>query len=176
MPGEFLHPETVLKQLGVRKGMKVADFGCGAGYFAMLFGKIVGEEGKVAAVDVMEEALQSVRSKMQIEKIGNVNAIRGNLEVMGGSKLDNESQDLVFLANVLFQSNKKLEILKEASRVAKIGGVVVLINWKPNVPLGPSADLKFSPETAKELAEKAGLKLEKEFSAGNYHYGLIFKK
>lgn len=173
--GGFLRPEDVLAQLDIYEGMKIADFGCGSGYFTIILAKRVGEKGTVSAVDVLESALNIVESKAKSEDIKNIKLIRANLEVVGSSKIENESQDMVLLANILFQSNKKEKILEEAKRVLKEGGDLVVIDWIPE-KMKSEQVFKLSKEEMKSLVEKMGFKFNKEFYAGGFHYGLLFKK
>lgn len=173
--GGFLRPEEVLAQLDIYEGMKVADFGCGSGYFTILLAKKVGEKGEVWAIDVLESALNTVKSKAKAENLENIKFIRANLEVVGSSKILNDSQDVVLLANVLFQSNKKDKILEEAKRILKENGDLVVIDWIPE-KMKTEQVFKLSKEEMKELVEKSGFKFSKEFYAGGFHYGLLFKK
>jgi len=50
-----------------------------------------------------------------------------------------------------------------------------VVDWKPDSPQGPEEG-RVSEKEVENLAEESGLKLEKEFEAGIYHYGLVFKK
>jgi ubiquinone/menaquinone biosynthesis C-methylase UbiE len=47
----------------IEPGQTVLDLGCGPGTFSLAMAKMVGESGKVIAVDVQEEMLQIVREK-----------------------------------------------------------------------------------------------------------------
>lgn len=181
--GGFLQPEAVLAQLDIKEGMKIADFGCGHGYFSILLSRAVGKTGKVFAVDVLTEALEAVRSKAQQNNLTNLETIRGNLELTMGSKLPPDSVELVLLHNVLFQSQKKDDILKESKRVLSPGSKLVLIDWLPDLQdvqkdefkLGPQ-DGRISAGEAKYLAQGAQFDFLRQFDAGKYHYGLIFGK
>lgn len=180
--GGFLRPENVLAQLDIRKGMKIADFGSGSGYFTILLAQQVGGEeedeekkGEVIAVDVLESALTSTEAKAKDSNLSNIKFIRANLEVVGSTKIEENSQDMVFLANILFQSNKKEKILEEAKRVLKEGGSLVVIDWFPE-KLKSESLYKLSKEEMKKLVELQGFKFDREFNAGNFHYGLLFKK
>jgi len=175
--GGFLHPEKVLSQAGVAAGMRVADFGCGHGYFAIPAARLVGNNGEIFAVDVLNEALDAVRAQTQEQGIVNIKTQRGNLEAPAGSKLPEASMDMVLLHNVLFESQKKGNIIKEAKRVLRSSGAFHLIDWLPSVDLLlPPKGWRVEPEEAKKLAEQEGFVFKNSFDAGEYHYGLTFIK
>ncbi|RJQ13748.1 class I SAM-dependent methyltransferase [Candidatus Parcubacteria bacterium] len=174
--GAFLRPELVLPQLPLQNGFSVADFGAGSGYFTILMAQRVGPEGKIYAVDVLSEALEAVRSRAKMIGVANIETKRADLEVYGSTGIADGSIDMVLIANVLFQSQKKDEVLKEASRMLKTGGFLVLIDWhKENFPYSHGG-WPFNEEDAKKFCEKAGMKFDKKIDAGAYHWGLIFKK
>lgn len=172
--GGFMKPDEVLGNLNVQKGMQVADFGCGAGYFTIPLATRVGRQGVVYAIDVQDTALESVRGRAKMHSLLNIETIQANLEKERGSGLKDHSVDMVVLANILFQSRQKDAILKEASRVVKKKGSIVLVEWEEDVSFGPDAAYRITKDQLKEIAREAGLVLEKEFSAGSSHYGLAF--
>jgi len=174
--GGFLAPVKIIESLGViQKGMKVADFGCGHGYFTIPLAKKVGESGKIYAIDVVPETLEAVNSRMKTEGIKNIEIKRGNLEKNGGSCLEEESCDIVFIANLLFQAEEDEKIVQEAKRILKPSGRVIFIEWRQDAPLGPIGK-RVKAEEAKKLFENENLLFEKTFATDNYHYGLIFIK
>lgn len=175
--GGFINPEKVIGQLDIKPGMVVADLGCGHGYFTLPIAKIVGRNGRVYAVDVLTEALESVHSRAQLENAINIETVRGNLEAPLGSRLADGSADLTLLHNVLFESQKKSAIIREAKRVLKLGGTFVLIDWrKDNPSFGPQAGWRISLDEARALAQEEGFAFNRVFDVGEYHYGLIFIK
>ncbi len=175
--GGFLDPERIVEGFGIKMGMSIADFGCGAGYFAILIAERVGEKGKVFALDVQEHALDSVRAKARALGLDNLETIRTNLEIPGSSSLGDNSQDSVMVHNVLFQSSKKKLILSEAYRILKSGGTLVALEWTKGAGgFGPPDELRLSSDDIESLAREVGFGLESKFEAGQFHFGVIFKK
>ena len=81
------------------------------------------------------------------------------------------------LANTLYQSHKRVEILREAVRLLKKGGKLVIVEWKNiALPFGPPLNERVRADLLKQNCPKLGLKLEKDFFVGHFHFGLIFIK
>ena len=169
---EFLNPSEVLKQFKLKKGMVAADFGCGAGGWAIPLAKKL-EEGKIYAIDILEEPLSALRAKIKLEKIFNIETIKSDVEKT--SRLISESCDLVLMTNLLFECEDKKSVLEEGKRVLKKGGKILIVDWQKDNPLTKEIE-KVDFEKIKKIAKEIGLKLEKEFEAGVYHYGLVFSK
>lgn len=176
-PGGFINPDSIAASFGISPGMSIADFGSGTGFFTVLMAQKTGETGKVYALDVQEAPLESVRSRAKAANVENIETKRVNLEVPNGSKLSDGSQDLVLMANVLFQSPDKPSIIKEASRITKSGGRVVAICWKKGTAgFGPPDSLRNTEEEIKAMGESSGLIFSSNIDAGKFHYGIIFTK
>jgi ubiquinone/menaquinone biosynthesis C-methylase UbiE len=166
---EFLNPEKVLEKLDLNKKMVAADFGCGSGGWAIPLAKRV---KWVYAIDIQEEPLSALRGRMRMEKVFNIDPLKGNVE--GKTTLISESCDLVLMTNLLFQVDDIKKVFEEAKRVLKKGGKILIVDWKENAEIGP--EKRVSVEKIKEVAKEMELNFEKEFDAGIYHFGLIFSK
>ena len=172
MNRRFIDPEEVLKQLKLEKNMTACDFGSGSGGWALPLAKKL-EEGKIYAIDILEEPLSALRAKIKLGKILNIEVIKSDVEKT--SRLLPESCDLVLMTNLLFQCENKKSALEEGKRVLKPGGKILVVDWKEETPLGPKGG-RVSPEEVKALAKELNLKVEKEFEAGLYHWALILVK
>lgn len=172
--GGFINQDEIIKAIGIKNGMIIVDLGCGAGYFTIPMARMLNNTGKVYAVDVLSAALDSVLSQKKLYGLLNVETIRANVEVLGGTKIPDGKADLVILANILFQCADQDSVFQEAKRILAPEGKIVVIDWVPNnAALGPKFESCISEETAKKVAIKNGLKAIKELPTGSTHYGFI---
>ena len=171
---DFLKVSEVLNHLEIRKDMVAAEFGCGLAEFAILLAKKM-PSGRVYALDIQEEKLSVLKSRLLAEKVQNVTSLLCDLEALRGSTLPDESLDIVLIPNILFQAENKYAIIEEATRVLKLNGQMLVIDWLAGGPFSPKKGLIASWEL-KEMAEGLKLSFKKEFSAGDYHFALLFVK
>lgn len=174
----FMDPEKIVSLLGFDTGDVVADFGCGTGYFDFPVARKIGHEGKVWAFDIRKEKLETVESQAKLAGLTNIETKRANLEAEGGSGLPDASCDWVILANMLFQNKDKSVILKEAKRILKDSGSIIVIEWDngKKCPVGPDEKLIIPKESMVELFQSIGLKASAKIPVSSFHYGLILKK
>lgn len=170
----FLDPKSVLKKLKIKSDMTAVDFGSGSGGWVMPLAEKL-ENGKVFAIDILEEPLSALKSKLRSVGFDNVETVQSNVEDPNGSKLFSDSCDLVLMTNILFQVNDKEAVLKEGKRVLRENGRILVVDWKANQFFGPGKS-EVSAKEIKDLAKKLSLKVEKEFEAGPCHWGLILVK
>src|SRR5580698_1467968 len=71
-------PSIVLDALKLRGGETVVDLGAGSGYFTFRIAPRVGRAGKVLAVEIQDEMLQTIRQRAQALKVTNVEAVKGS--------------------------------------------------------------------------------------------------
>ncbi len=172
----FLNPSEVVKLLPLKEGMKVADFGCGSGYFSLAIAKFVQPGGKVIALDIWKPSLDSLKFRAQTAGLGSIIKTQwADLEKERGSQLPNNSCDLVLISNILFETENKEAVLKEARRVLKPEGFIALIEWEVNQL--PSRELlhPIAKDDALILLDKYGFKIERELPLGPTHYGFLAK-
>jgi len=153
--------------------MVAADFGCGGGGWTVPLAKIL-EDGRVWAVDIQSDVLSALESKLQLHRIYNVKKVVADIE-RGVPQISSSSVDLVLMSNLLFQVDDKEAVFKEAERVLKERGKLLVVDWVENAPFGPKEGT-ITPEKVKEIAQKFSFRFERELHAGGYHYALLFVK
>jgi len=168
----FLNPSQIIKSLPIRGDIIVCDFGCGSGGWVVPVSKML-SGGTVYAIDILEDAISALNGKISAEGLFNITTMLGDVEK--GVKIKDDFLDLVFMTNLLFQVNDKKFVLGEGKRTLKQGGTILIIDWDKDAPVGPK-QAGISLEETKAIAEEIGLKPEKEFKAGNFHWGLILRK
>lgn len=172
----FLNPQTIVNLLPLAENMTIADFGCGTGYFSLELAKKIKPNGKVIALDIWKPSLESLSFKAKIEGLNNIiKPIWANLEMDKGSGLDNASCDLVFMANILFEVKNKQQLIKEAQRILKPEGFLVIIEWEPDKLPNKQFLFPINKQETIELVENFNFQLERELMVAVTHYGLLFK-
>ncbi len=173
----FTNPEQNINYLHLREGMQVADLGAGTGAYTIASAQRVDEFGKVYAVEVQKEFISKIKNMALQAGLENVEVIWGDIEELGGTKIADNMIDAVILSNVLFQVEDKDGLVAETKRILKSGGKVLVVDWQESFSgLGPQPENIVSKMEAKKIFGSAGLAFEKEFDAGDNHYGLIYVK
>ena len=175
-PAGFLDTQRIISELQLAEGMHVGDFGAGSGYFTVDAAKHVGQEGRVYAVDVQTGPLEAIQSKAETMALENVQVVRADLEVVGGTNIPADALDVVLLANVLFQSQKKEDIIKEAYRTLKDGGKLLVIDWKKGAGGAVPDELRSDPADMRKIVESQGLTFARDIDAGQYYFGQVYTK
>lgn len=174
---ELIDLKSILKRVGLTKGMAVAELGCGTGYFSILASDEVGSDGRVYAIDILKSALAAVMREVRKRNIKNIVPVWSNIEVFHGARqIQDGSVDVDLVINTLFMSKKHLEFMRESARMLKKGGVLVIVEWKKNGKFGPPAEDRVEPEEIKKVTVGQGLEFVEAFDAGPYHWGQIYRK
>lgn len=170
----FSDPERVVGEFGLAPGMTVADLGAGSGAYALAMARRPGV--KVIAVEVQKDLVERLASEARTRHL-DLEVVWGDIEKLGGTKLRDGSVDLALLANVLFQTSGKYTAALEVKRLLRSGGRAVIIDWSDSFGgLGPKQSEVIKPETTTEIFAQAGFRKERDFVAGDHHWGIIFVK
>ncbi len=175
-PEEFVRPENVIEDWGLKKGDHVADFGSGHGFLTLPIARAVGAEGKVYALDIQKPTLDIIRSRARLLHLLNIECIWADLEHTGGSKLKDAFIDFVVIANIAFQVESKDVMFKEAHRILRPTGRLAVIEWNERSRIGPPRELRVPKKKIIELAQLTGFHFDREFNADANHYGILFAK
>ena len=102
--------EELLAHVGLRAGLRVLDYGCGHGTYAIPAARLVGEQGTVCAVDRDAKAVASMRAKAQSERMGNIQAIKASqpADLPPGSAFH-----VILLYDVLQMVDEQAELLRQ---------------------------------------------------------------
>lgn len=170
------NPEQNILHLGIKEGMRVADFGAGMGFYSKAVSTKVGYTGKVYAIEVQKNLVKKLESEIKQWGITNIECIWGDIERRGGTKISDGSMDRIIISNVLFQSEDKMGLISEARRILKKDGEILLVDWSDSFGgMGPKSENVITENMAKELFEKKGFKFIEKISTNAHHYGIIFK-
>ena len=155
--------EEFLRKIGVRESQTILDFGCGRGNYALPAAGIVGEEGRVYALDKNQRALDELMQRVEGERLRNVTRIdtSGEVEI----HLEDGSADVVLLYDIFWYfpltDERLLKLLSEVYRVTADGG---LLSVYPK---------HINSEQLRDKIESAGFKLEGKYCGRLIHDGNI---
>lgn len=162
----------LLRSLGVSEGKAMADLGCGPGFFTLPASELVGPTGKIYAVDVQQEMVDDLRTRLAQQGATNV-AVRRSSELE--PSIPQRSVDLALLAFVLHEIDQRSSFLLAAKRLLREGGRIAVIEWeKIETPVGPPLDMRVTADEIIADAAAAGLALEEQRSLHEWHYLLTF--
>lgn len=122
---DFIYPyiDKRVKKFGVEPGMTVVDYGCGPGRYTIRFAKMVGEQGKVFAIDIHELAVKAVKKKIDKYGLQNVTAV---LADGYDSTLPDEIADVVCAIDMFHIIKDPAEFLAELKRITKKDGLLII--------------------------------------------------
>ena len=167
----------VLDSLGCRDiSGDAVEFGCGYGIFSIPLAQRT--RGRVFALDI--DPLMVTATEARALQFGLKNIVVEQRDfVAQGCGREPGSASLVLLFNILHIEDP-VDLLEEARRVLRPGGMVGVIHWNYDVrtPRGPPLDIRPKPEQCREWGEQAGLRwVRDQVLAGSpWHWGMVFER
>lgn len=125
----------LLPALKIQPGEVVADVGAGSGYYTFPLAKLVGDKGKVYAVDIQPEMLQIIKQRMKKGKVTNIVPVKGTVS---DPKLPENSVDLILMVDVYHEFSHPFEMTTAMVKALKPGGRLVFVEYRledPKVPI-----------------------------------------
>jgi len=107
----------------LKEGEVVLDLGSGPGFDAFLASPKVGKNGKVIGVDMTDEMLKKARENAKKGNYDNVEFRKGDIEDL---PIDDNSIDAIISNCVINLAPDKEKVFKEAHRVLKNGGRLMI--------------------------------------------------
>ena len=132
--------EALVQRIGINKGMKVLDLGCGDGTTALPAAKLGAD---VLGVDIARNLVEAGNKRAAEQGLTNCRFQEGdasNLRAIAGSRRLISS---ISIFGAMF-APKPFDVAKEMVRVTRPGGRIVMGNWIPNDPTLVAQILKIS--------------------------------
>jgi len=173
----LLNVPLILDQLGVDGTLSdVVELGCGYGTFSLPVARRI--TGTLTTVDIEPEMVRRTANRAAKEGIPNLQCELRDV-MKEGFGLPDGSQDVALLFNIL-HCEHPVALLREAVRVVRPDGNVLVIHWRHDLatPRGPSLDIRPRPEQIIDWAEHTGtLKATGAvIDLPPWHYGLRFHR
>src|SRR5262245_5034531 len=121
--------EALVQRIGVAKGLRVLDVGCGDGTTALPAAKAGAE---VLGVDIARNLVDA--GKKRAAELGLANCKFQQGDVTNLQQIPDGAFDLVVSIFGAMFAPKPLDVAKEMVRVTRPGGRIVMGNWIPNDP------------------------------------------
>jgi len=121
--------EALVAQLGITKGMKVLDLGCGDGTTAIPAARL---GAKVLGVDIASNLVEAGSLRALKEELKNISFEQGDACDLRYQR--DQAFDLVVSIFGAMFAPKPMDVAKEMVRVTKPGGRIVMGNWIPGDP------------------------------------------
>ena len=131
--------EAFVNSLGVTKGLKVLDLGCGDGTTALPEARLGAD---VLGVDIATNLVDAGNKRAKDAGLTNCKFQEGDASNLEG--LQDNSFDLVVSMFGAMFAPKPFEVAKEMVRVTRPGGRIVMGNWIPGDPTLVAQILKIS--------------------------------
>jgi SAM-dependent methyltransferase len=131
--------ESLVKGLGITRGMKVLDLGCGDGTTALPEARLGAD---VLGVDIAKNLVEAGNRRAQGEHLTNCRFQEGDASNL--QDLKDQTFDLVVSIFGAMFAPKPFDVAKEMVRVTRRAGRIVMGNWIPNDPTLVAQILKIS--------------------------------
>jgi SAM-dependent methyltransferase len=131
--------EELVQKLGVARGMKILDLGCGDGTTALPEARLGAD---VLGVDIAANLVEAGNGRAKAEGLANCRFQEGDASDL--RDLKDATFDLVVSIFGAMFAPKPFDVAKEMTRVTRPGGRIVMGNWIPNDPTLVAQILKIS--------------------------------
>lgn len=116
----------ILKTLNIQPGQTIADIGSGGGFFTLLFSQLVGDEGRIYAIDTNQDFLEFINKQAAKQGIANITTVRATEQTI---PLPTHSVDLVFVRNVFHHLQNRTQYFSEAKQLLTSEGRIAIIEF-----------------------------------------------
>jgi FkbM family methyltransferase len=167
---KMLPPRETLIKLGLSDSNKFCDIGAGIGYFSLPAAEIVGQNGKVFAIDISADMLAIIKEKQAEYSVKNIELVESkeyDLNITDGAA------NFAFMCNVLHEIDDKKRFLVEINRILENSGALAIIEWNENRQnFGPQLEERILVKELTAILIDAGFEVQAEYKFSDYFYGI----
>jgi len=118
---DFFKPrKDVLREVDIRPGFNILDYGCGPGSYTIIAAELVGAMGKVYALDIHPLAVKRVQNVASKRGLTNIETIKSDR----ATGLEKGSVDVVLLYDTFHALDNPDAVLEELHRVLSSNGIL----------------------------------------------------
>ena len=173
---EFQKPQQVMDAFELKPGMKVADVGCGSGYFTVKIADKIGSEGKIWAIDAWQDMLDYLDRRLQIEGFENVELVKVDRD---DPMIPKGGADLILMVDVYHYIKERVAYGEKLREGLAPGGRLIVLDYIPKSleerPWGPPPSQHMSEADLTTDLEEAGFRKVKQHNFLPEQYFVIYE-
>jgi len=147
--------DRIVTAIGVEPGMVIGEAGAGAGDFALLLSKRVGDSGIVYANDISGSALRGIRDLCLREKATNIVTVRGTVT---DALFPRDDLEMVYMRHVLHCMEKPLAWLINLRKYLRQDARLVIVECDPDIQ-GSGWKYLYKRDRVVQIVQEAGFEL-----------------
>ena len=164
---------NLIQNMRIELNDRIADIGAGSGYHVFKMAPLT-KKGVVYAIDIQNEMLEVIQSKIKSLKIKNVKTVLGSEKRI---HLPNNSVDKILMVDVYHEFNYPKEMIASIKNALKPNGELFLIEYRGEDPRVPIKKLhKMTEKQAVKEMEASGFTLKENISNLPWQHCLVFIK
>ena len=113
----------ILEEFNINKGDTVVDYGCGPGRYLEKASNLVGNNGKVYAVDIHKLAIEYVKAEINEKNLQNVRTI---LVQNNGISIDDNIADVIYALDMFHHISNPKIFFQKLSKIIKKDGILYI--------------------------------------------------
>lgn len=118
--------DKILKTLSIQPGQTIADIGSGGGFFTFLFSQLVGDKGRIYAIDTNKDFLEFITKQIAEQELTNITTV---LATEHSIPLPSDSVDLIFVRNVYHHLQNRVQYFTKVKKLLSSQGRVAIIEY-----------------------------------------------
>jgi len=174
----LIDQELFFSELDLKADITLVDVACGIGRYSQALAEVVGEGGRIFAVDVWEEGIRKLTATAAEKGLGNISPLCA--DASEHMPVEDHIADVCLVATALHDfvlDGTAERILKEIVRVLKPLGTLVIVEFhKVDGPPGPPITSRLAPQQVEACVVPFGFTKMNLTDIGPHNYLMIFKK